>query len=112
MPLGMSPRAQHRWPSGSCPAWQPEPATNGIAVERDLTDVVVSARPFAELVAPPTMRHQSEAPTAVIADLTPLGVLDSHDILLRILTHSSWGFRLPRSIARGYCGMGFLFAAI
>src|SRR5262245_17801243 len=82
MPLLMSPNAQHRWPSGSCPAWQPpkpEPAPNGISV----ANVVVSTRPFAELVAPPAMRHQSETPTAAIAALTLLGVLDAHDILLR-----------------------------
>src|SRR5262245_49912043 len=87
MPLRMSPNAQHRWPSCSCPAWQlpnPEPTTNGISVKCDLTDVVDSARPFAELVAPPTMRHQSETSTAVIAELTLLGVWDRHDILLRI----------------------------
>src|SRR5262249_15803658 len=91
MPLRMLPSAQDGWPNVACPARQPrkrKPATNGMSVECDLTDVVVSARPFAELVAPPTMSQQSETLTAVIADLTLLDALVFHDILLRILDHS------------------------
>ena len=57
---------------------------NGFSAEPDPADVVVSASPFAELVAPPAMRHQPETATAVIADLALLGASDSHDILLRI----------------------------
>ena len=92
MTLHMSSNAQHRWTSGSCPAWQPlqpEPAANGIAAERDLVDVAVSARPLAELAAPPTMRHQSEMSAAVIADLMLLRGLESHDILLRTPSRDS-----------------------
>src|SRR5262249_40016013 len=88
-PIGpaLSPNAQRRWPSGRCPHWQPhkpERPTNSISGEGVLADIVVSARPFAELFAPPTMRHQSATPTAVMADLTLLGVWDSHDMLLTI----------------------------
>ena len=104
MPLRRSPNARHSWTSGSCAAWQPckpEPATNGISVECDLTDVVVSARPFAELVAPPTMRHQSETPTAAIANLTLLSV-DSHDVLLRIPHNSLVAVSSARALNMSY----------
>jgi len=48
---------------------QAEPATDYISVERNFTEVCVSARPLAELIAPPTVRHHPERPTAMIADL-------------------------------------------
>src|SRR6476620_6122652 len=46
-----------------------EPATDGISVEPDLTDVCFFAHLLAELVAPPTMGHQAETLATVIADL-------------------------------------------
>src|SRR5215468_9939829 len=46
--------AQRRLP---CLAHKREPATNGIAVECGLVDVIVRAVPFAKLVAPPTLTH-------------------------------------------------------
>jgi hypothetical protein len=51
------------------PAKEPKPATDLIAAERKFTEVRVFARPLAELVAPPTMRHQAETSSTMIADL-------------------------------------------
>jgi hypothetical protein len=43
-------------------------ATDFISSERKFTEVCVFARPLAELVAPPTMRHEAETSSAMIAD--------------------------------------------
>jgi hypothetical protein len=51
------------------PAKEPVPATDLIAAQLKFTEVCVFACPLAELVAPPTMRHQAETPAAMIADL-------------------------------------------
>src|SRR5438270_11326608 len=45
------------------------PATDFISAERKLTEVCAFARPLAELVAPPTMRHHAETSSTMIADL-------------------------------------------
>jgi hypothetical protein len=45
------------------------PATDFISAERKLTEVRVFARPLAELVAPPTVRHHAETSSTMIADL-------------------------------------------
>jgi hypothetical protein len=47
------------------------PATDFISAERKLTEVRVFARPLAELVAPPTVRHHAETSSTMIADLWP-----------------------------------------
>jgi len=51
------------------PTNEPQPAMELIAAERKFTEVCVFARPLAELVAPPTMRHQAEMSSTMIADL-------------------------------------------
>ena len=45
------------------------PATDSISVERKFTEVRVFARPLAELVAPPTVRHHAETSSTMIANL-------------------------------------------
>src|SRR5258708_36491491 len=45
------------------------PAMDFISAERNLTEVCAFARPLAELVAPPTMRHHAETSSTMIADL-------------------------------------------
>jgi hypothetical protein len=55
-----------------------EPATNGISVEHNFTDVCVLAHFLAEPVAPPTMGHQAEMPATVNADLMPGRLPVSH----------------------------------
>jgi hypothetical protein len=45
------------------------PATDFISVERKFSEVCVFARPLAELVAPPTMRHHAETSSTMITDL-------------------------------------------
>src|SRR5207248_7251789 len=44
-------------------------ARDFISAERKLTEVCAFARPLAELVAPPTMRHHAETSSTMIADL-------------------------------------------
>jgi hypothetical protein len=48
---------------------QAEPTADYIPVERNFTEVCVFARPLAELIAPPTMRHHAETPATMIAYL-------------------------------------------
>jgi hypothetical protein len=45
------------------------PATDFISAERKFTEVCAFARPLAELVTPPTMRHHAETSSTMIADL-------------------------------------------
>jgi hypothetical protein len=45
------------------------PARDFISAERKFTEVCAFARPLAELVAPPTMRHHAETSSTMIADL-------------------------------------------
>ncbi len=45
------------------------PATDFISAERKFTEVCAFARPLAELVAPPAMRHHAETSSTMIADL-------------------------------------------
>jgi hypothetical protein len=51
------------------PAKEAVPATNFISAKCKFTDICVFARPLAELVVPPTMRHQAETSSAMIAEL-------------------------------------------
>jgi hypothetical protein len=48
-----------------------------------LAEVRVLARPLAELVAPPTMRHHAELSAAMIADLMLADLRPSHHALAR-----------------------------
>jgi hypothetical protein len=55
------------------------PATDFISAERKFTEVCAFARPLAELVAPPTMRHHAETSSTMIADLRlPHPILAQH----------------------------------
>ena len=54
------------------------PATDCFSVERKFTEVCVFARPLAEPVAPPTIRHHAEPSSTMITDLSW-----SHDFRLR-----------------------------
>ena len=45
------------------------PATDFISAERKFTEVCAFARPLAELVTPPTMRHHAETSATMSADL-------------------------------------------
>jgi hypothetical protein len=51
------------------PAKKGVPATDFISAEHKFTEVCAFARPLAELVAPPTMRHHAETSSTMIADL-------------------------------------------
>ena len=44
-------------------------------------EVCVFARPLAELIAPPTMRHHAETPATMIADLMLADLRLSHHAL-------------------------------
>jgi hypothetical protein len=61
--------------------WQAEPTTDYISVERNFTEVCVFARPLAEFIAPPTMRHHAETPATTITDLMLADLWLSHHIL-------------------------------
>jgi hypothetical protein len=65
------------------------PATDFISAERKLTEVRVFARPLAELVAPPTMRHHAETPPTMIADLMLADLRLSHHTLAQQFDGSS-----------------------
>lgn len=51
------------------PAAEAIPATDFISAKRKFTEVCIFASLFAELDAPPTMRHHAETSAAMIADL-------------------------------------------
>jgi hypothetical protein len=53
----------------SFPAKEAAPATDLISVKRKFTKVVVFARPLAEPITPPTMRHQAKTSSTMVADL-------------------------------------------
>jgi hypothetical protein len=66
---------------------------DGIPIQHDFAKVCILAAAFAELAAPPPVRHHPEWPAAMITDLTrPHGsphrahiLLDRHDALARSL---------------------------
>jgi len=60
---------------------QAEPTADYISVERNFTEVCVFARPLAELIAPPTMRHHTETPATMITDLMLADFRLSHHTL-------------------------------
>ena len=64
---------------------QAEPTADYISVERNFTEVCVFARPLAELIAPPTMRHHAETAATMIADLMLAHLRLSHHTLAQQL---------------------------
>jgi hypothetical protein len=68
---------------------QAEPTTDYISVEHNFTEVCVLARPLAELIAPPTMRHHAETPATMIADLMLADLRLSHHTLAQQFDGSS-----------------------
>jgi hypothetical protein len=82
--ISVAPEAAGKWGEEfeSTPSRrQAEPTTDYISVERNFTEVCVFARPLAELIAPPTMRHHAETPTTMIADLMLADLRLSHHTL-------------------------------
>ena len=68
------------------------PATDLISAKRKFTKVCVFARPLAELIAPPMMRHQTKTSSTMVADLRL-----SHHILAQQVDKIS--LRRPLKIA-------------
>jgi hypothetical protein len=60
---------------------QADPTPDYISVEQNFMEVCVFARPLAELIAPPTMRHHAETPATMIADLMLADLRLSHHTL-------------------------------
>jgi hypothetical protein len=103
----MNRQSGHR--HGLCCARDPwaKPATDGISVERNFTEVCLFARPLAELAAPPTMRHHAEMSATTIADLMLADLRLSHHTLAQQFE----GVSLRSGVRCGEAAV-WLFAAI
>jgi hypothetical protein len=68
-----------------------EPPSNPSSVERNLAQICVLARPTAELVTPPAMRHHAKTSATAITDLR-FAIL-SHDTLVLGFDTFLWSTR-------------------
>ena len=78
-----SPLLHHSPGHDPFPAKEAVPATDFISAEHKFTEVCVFARPLAELVAPPPLRHHVETFATIIADLMLADLRTFHHALAR-----------------------------